>query len=300
MTANEYHHLLTDKITARKDLDFGLVPLNYQAGKWELMRIVSKKIDPRDKVVVIRATIHGDEIAGALTILNYFAELVDYAHRRGIKLIIYPLANPSGFDKGIRYNADNDKGLGNNDFIRYRLEDGSIGEEDLGPNDTFSEWLFSDDPSLSIHLPVEARLFQELVRKDPLDQVVGAIDLHQDYITKDLPPYAYHYAYGDLAALRPIAREVAKVVPLLAHFDMNAGFGEQIDENGQVVPRVAGGGFLSDEDGFIVRHDGTFSDFFYRRGAKYSLTTETSGATSIEKACLVNWIWIRGIIGLLE
>lgn len=299
MTANEYHRLLTDKITARKDLDFGLLPLNYQAGKWELMRIVSKKIGKDDKVVVIRGTIHGDEIAGALTILNYFDELVDCAHRRGIKLIIYPLGNPSGFEKGIRYNADNDKGEGNNDFLRYEMADGSY-EGDIGSGKPFKRWLMSDSPELSVHLPLEAKVIQELVRKDPLDQVAAALDLHQDYITKDLPPCAYHYAYGDLAALRPIARAVAKVVPLLAHFDMTAGFGEQIDENGKVIPRGAGGGFLSDEAGFIVRHDGTFSDFFYRRGAKYSLTTETSGATPIGKACQVNWIWIRGIIGLLE
>ncbi|MFZ2202276.1 MAG: hypothetical protein WAV56_02655, partial [Microgenomates group bacterium] len=118
--------------------------------------------------------------------------------------------------------------------------------------------------------------------------------------TPGLPPYAYHYAYGDLSALRPIAKKVAAVVPLLSHFDINAGFGEQVDENGKVIPRETGGGFLSDEDGFIVRHDGTFSDFFYRRGARYSVTTETSGATPIGKACLVNWIWIRGIIDLLE
>ena len=297
--AEELYGLLSGKIKARGDLTLAVFPLNYKAGRWEVMRIASKAIGPKDNIMVIRGTIHGDEVAGALTILNYFDDLVDYAHQRGIKLIIYPLANPSGFEKGIRYNADNDKGAGNNDFIRYRLVDGSIGEADLGPSDTFSEWLFSADPSLSIQLPVETRLFQELVKKDPLDQVAAAIDLHQDYITPGLPACAYHYAYGDLAVLRPIAKKVAEVVPLLAHFDMNSGFGEEIDENGKVVAREAGGGFWSDEAGFIVRHDGTFSDFFYRRGAKYSLTTETSGATPIEKACLVNWIWIRGIIDLV-
>ena len=298
MTAGEYYRKLSEKIEARDDLVYSMLPLKYQAGEWEVMRIVSKKIGPVDKLMVIRGTIHGDEIAGALTILNYFDELVNYAHGKGIKLIIYPLANPSGFEKGRRYNVDNDKGQGNNDFIRYRLTDGSIGEVDLGPEDAFSEWLFSDDPSLAIHLPEETRLFQKVIRQDPLDQVVAAIDLHQDFITPELPPYAYHYAYGDLSVLRPIARRVAEVVPVLAHFDMNAGFGEQIDENGKVVPRTGGSGFLSDEDGFIVRHDATFSDFFYRRGAKYSVTTETSGATPMEKACEVNWIWIEGLIDL--
>ena len=299
MLAEEFYGWLKEKIKARGDLVFSQAAVEYKAGRWEVMRIVSKTIGPKDRVMVIRGTIHGDEIAGALTILNYFDELVDYAHQRGVKLIIYPLANPSGFEKGRRYNADNDKGLGNNDFIRYRLADGSIGEKDLGPDDSFKEWLFSAAPRLSIHLPAEARLFQELIKKDPLDQVAAAIDLHQDYITPGLPPCAYHYAYGDLSVLSPIAKKVAEVVPLLAHFDMNAGFGEQIDEKGGVIPREAGGGFLSDGDGFIVRHDGTFSDFFYRRGAKYSLTTETSGATPIEKACLVNWIWIRGVIDLV-
>ena len=263
------------------------------------MRIASKTIGLADKVVVIRGTIHGDEMAGALTILNYFAELVDYAHGRGIKLIIYPLGNPSGFEKGIRYNADNDKGEGNNDFLRYEMADGSY-EGDLGVGKPFKRWLMSDAPELAIHLPLEAKVIQELVRKDPLDQVVAAIDLHQDYLTEGLPPCAYHYAYGDLSPLRPIADKIALVVPLLKYFDVDAGYGEQIDERGRDVPTVAGGGILSDENGFIIRHDGTFSDFFYRRGAKYSVTTETSGAMLIETACLVNWSWIRGIIDLLE
>ncbi|MFZ2202019.1 MAG: succinylglutamate desuccinylase/aspartoacylase family protein, partial [Microgenomates group bacterium] len=182
MTADEYHRLLTDKIKARDDLTFAMFPLNYQAGKWELMRIVSKKIGKDDKVVVIRGTIHGDEIAGALTILNYFDELVDCAHEKGIKLIIYPLGNPSGFEKGIRYNADNDKGEGNNDFLRYEMADGSY-EGDLGSGKPFKRWLMSDSPELSVHLPLEAKVIQELVRKDPLDQVAAALDLHQDYIT---------------------------------------------------------------------------------------------------------------------
>ncbi len=298
MPAKGFYRLLREKIAARDDLVYSEVPLRYQAGEWQFARIASKEIGSDDKVILVRGTIHGDEIAGALTILNYFDELVEYAHSKGVKLIIYPLGNPSGFERGTRYNADNDKGVGNNDFLRYVMPDGSI-EGDLGAGRPFTRWLMSDSPELSIRLPLEAKLTQEMVRREPLDQVAAAVDLHQDYLTEGLPPCAYHYVYGDVSIYQSIADQIAIVVPPLKHFDMDAGYNEQIDEQGRVTPRAIGGGVLSDEDGFITRYDGSFSDFFYRRGIKYSVATETSRATPLEKACLVNWIWLMGVIDLV-
>jgi hypothetical protein len=297
MPSTEYHALLRAKVDARSDLVCTTHPLTYRAGTWELLRIASTDVSPHDKVVVVRATIHGDEISGALSILNYFDELVDYAHQRGLKLILYPLGNPSGFDRRLRYNVDHHMGDGNNDFLRYVMDDGSI-ESDLGPGKPSTPWTIANDPALGIDLPEESRVMLELVQRDPLSQVVAAFDWHQDLVT-DLPMCAYHYAYGDLARYDEIAARIAEVVPLLAGYDMAGGFGEQIDDQGRLVPLTDGVAVRSDANGFIVRHDGSFSDFYQHIGAAHSVATETTGATPMKQACLVNWIWFTGVVDLL-
>jgi hypothetical protein len=298
MPAAAYHDLLRAKVGARDDLVHASHPLRHRAGEWELMRIASAGIGPADRVVVVRGTIHGDEVAGALTVLNHLDELVDEAHRRGLKLVVYPLGNPSGFERGLRYNADHHGGEGNNDFLRYVHEDGSV-TGDLAPGAAFTRWLLADEPGLGVDLPAEARLMLSLVRQDPNDQVVAAFDLHQDLVTQGLGPCAYHYAFGDLGRYDAIVARLREEVPLLAGFDVDAGFGERVDEEGRVLPKEAAVPMRSDANGFIVRYDGTFSDFYQRIGVAHSVATETSGATPVEVACRVNLIWITGVMGLL-
>lgn len=297
MPATEYHARLRSLVDARTDVVASSTPLSYRAGSWELMRIASAKLGPHDRVVVVRATIHGDETAGALTILNHFDALVDYAHERDLRLIVYPLGNPSGFDRGLRYNADHHMGEGNNDFLRYLMEDGSV-VGDLGAGGPFRRWVPADDPGLGVDLPVESRAMLGLARRDPLHQVVAALDLHQDHLS-GLPPCAYHYAFGDLARYAGIAQRVAEVVPLLVDHDVAGGFGEQIDDQGGLLPHDGTGALRSDAHGFLVRHDASFSDFYHRLGAEHSIATETSGATPMELACLVNWIWLTGVMDLV-
>jgi hypothetical protein len=296
--AADYHAALRAKVDRRRDLTVTAHPLTYRAGTWELLRVASTDIGRDDRVVVVRATIHGDETAGALTLLNDLDDIVDDAHGRGLKLILYPLGNPSGWDRGIRYNADHHMGEGNNDFLRYRLGDGSV-VGDLGPGQPFESWSMADDPAVAADLPAESLLMLQLVRQDPLDQVVAALDLHQDLLTEGLGPCAYHYAFGDLARYAGVVAEVARVVPLLANHNIAGGFGERIDASGAVLPHVTGGGMRSDANGFIVRHDGSFSDFYERIGVRHSIAAETSGATPIRDACRVNRIWLRGILHLL-
>lgn len=297
MPAAEYYEHLLAKVTARTDLVHSVHRLDYRAGSWDFLRIASRDIGPDDRVMVIRGTIHGDEIAGALTVLNHLDEIVDHAHDRGVRLVIYPLGNPSGWDLGIRYNADHHMGEGNNDFLRYVTADGEV-RSDLQSGGSFERWLMSDDPSLGIDLPLETRMMLDLVRTDPNDQVVAAFDLHQDYVTDGLAPCTYQYAFGDLDRYDEIVSRVHEVVPPLADFDMAGGFGEQIDEQGNVLPRDPDNAVRSDARGFIVRYDGTFSDYYQRIGVPHSIATETSGATPMEDACRVNLIWLTGVLDL--
>jgi len=286
MTAKEFYNILSKKIKNRRDIVIEKYKLRYKNGVYEFLKVVSKGIKPKDKIIIIRAGIHGEEIAGPLTILNHVNKIIDYAHERNIKIIIYPLGNPSGFEIGARYSIDNVLSKSsdvNNDFLRYELEDGKR-MDDIQDSNAFKSWYWSSDKKLGLKLTLENGLMHRLLKKDFLAQVVAVLDLHQDYITENVGPAAYHYSYGDLSAYKKIIEKIKKIAPILKNKYIGAG---------EESP------MKSDENGFIVRHDGTLTDLFYRLGAKYSVTVETTGATPINEACKVNLIWIFGLIDLI-
>jgi predicted deacylase len=268
---------------ARRDIEIKRHHLKNRTLGYDFFRIASRGIKRTDKIMLIRAGIHGDEVAGPLTIIQYFNRIFDYAHKRGVKLIIYPLGNPAGFDARQRYNTDYSDGLGaNNDFVRYELEDGSFAG-DIGRGAKFKRWYWSSDPRLNHDLPAETVLMHNLLKRDPLESVVASLDLHQDYISPCNRAAAYHYAFGDLSVYDRIVDTVEKIVPVLANKSISAG---------------QSGGMRTNWEGFIVRHDGTLGDLLYRLGVLYAVAPETTGKTPLDKACLVNWKWIQGLIDL--
>ena len=95
MKAKDYTAKLTDAIESRNDVVLEKYPLPYKAGLFELLKIQSKNISPKDKVILITAGIHGEEVAGPLSLLTYMDKIVDLIHTNGYKTIIYPLNNPS-------------------------------------------------------------------------------------------------------------------------------------------------------------------------------------------------------------
>ncbi len=275
---------------------------------YDFVRIISENIAPHDRILLIRAGIHGDEVAGPLTLMRHIPEILDYAHARNIKLVIFPLDNPSGFEFRLRYNVEGDKGsqsvgagesswTGNNDFMRYELEDGSIAD-DLGPGRTFKRWYPCSDPILkekgiNIRRPKETLMLEAALSTLPLNQITAHLDLHQDYISVSQEnmalgmPGAYHYPYycdGNPKKYDVIVREIEKLVPILRHIQIGGGQHSELP---------------TDSSGGIVRHDGTLGDYLCRIAPiKSCVTVETTGATDAEIADKVNLIWIRGIIDL--
>jgi len=303
MTLNEYNAALQQVLDGRGDLEARRHAIPCPQGPRTLLQLRSAGLARevaglpqsagraretntahRGDTVLIMAGLHGDEVAGPLSLLRHLNEIVDHACASGVQLIVYPLANPSGFAAGTRY-ADGDRGkLGNNDFLRYELEDGSI-VGDIGGGRLFRRWRWSSDPQLGLQLPRETALIHRLLRDDPVERVAGVIDLHQDLITKEPGAMAYHYGFGDLARYRPIVAELARMIPIARRRAINAG---------QPTP------MWTDGDGFLVRHDGTLTDLFYRLGAAHCLAVETSGATPLELACRVNCAWVLGVIDLVR
>jgi len=288
MTADAFEQTLRSTLQQRSDIGIESKPLVYQKEEYHLLRVASRFIEPSDKVLLIRAGIHGDEMAGPLFVLRYVDELFAKAHEKGIKVILYPLGNPSGFETGSRYNIDEDKGdAGNGDFMRYELLDGTL-VDDLGNNsgEPFKRWLWSSDPSLNVHLPLETQVMHEWLLKDPLSQVVACIDLHQDYLTPDAGPGAYAYTFGETSVYEPVVEQLKQIIPILSQQAFDAGF--QNEEK-----------MTTDELGCIERHDGSLTDLLNRIGAKYSVTVETMGKTPMEVAIEVNRVWVEGVMKMI-
>ena len=278
-----YYGELKKRVAERSDVRIERHLLKQGSSESDFYRIVSRDVKPNDRFMLIRAGIHGDEVAGPLTIIRHFNRIFDYAHKRGIKLIIYPLGNPTGYDARQRYNTDGGEGSDfNNDFVRYELENGKQ-VDDIRRGAKIKRWYLSSDSRLNLNLPAETLLMHHLLRRDPLENVVAALDLHQDNISRIDQAAAYHYAFGDLSVYGRIVAAIHKTVPVLAHRVISAG---------------QNSGMRTDRDGFIVRHDGTFGDLMYRLGVPYPVTAETTGRTPIDTACRVNWLWIKGLVDL--
>lgn len=255
---------------------------------YDFARIISQDIKPEDSILFIRSGIHGEEIAGPLTMRRHLNEVIDYAHDSGLKVIIYPLANPSGFESGERYNIANELGdEGTDDIIRYQLRDGSVVSE-LAEGQAFQRWFFSNSPKVRANLPQEAALMLKELKDLPVKQIKAMMDLHQDYITPDAPSGAYHYSHSDIIGsedYRPIVAEIEKLLPVLKNVEISAGYETPAKSN---------------KYGFITRHDGSLADAFYRMGVEHSIVVETMGATPLETADGVNMLWIKGVVDMIK
>ena len=303
VSSKTFTEKLSNLFKTRNDVSVKKYSLVYKKGEYDFLKISSKDIAPQDPVLLIRAGIHGDEIAGPIAIERYGNEIFDYAHAQGVKVLLYPLDNPSGFSANLRYNIDNDSGdEGNNDFLRYELEDGRIKGDLGGRKIQFRCFLWSSDPALKVHLPLETELMHKLLKEDPLPQVKASLDLHQDFITPNAPPAAYQYVLGNIEAYKPIVEEISEICPIYKNQPMDSGYNVLIDETGAVIKDPIESGIMerTDEDGSIVRYDGSITDLFYRLGTPYNVAVETTGATPLDLACKVNLLWIKGLINLIQ
>lgn len=265
---------------------------------FDSLKISSRDIKKDDPVMLIRAGIHGNEIHGPMTLFHHLDQIFEWAHGMGVKLVVFPLDNPSGYEIGERYNADGDEGsAGNNDFLRYRLKDGSIVDDLKGGNE-FAEWYWSSDPALNVHLPQETRNLHRELKRLPLSQVRAVLDLHADNYLKGA--YTYYYAFGDTSIYRPIIEFIQQRVPVLANVEVNSGFRNRSEDaadcvvDGKVVSDTAKP--KTDDFGAIIRHDGSISDLFDRLGVEHSIAVEATAEVNPEDADWINLAWIYGLI----
>lgn len=265
--------------------------LPHRGGLFRFPRLASPDLAGR-RILMVGAGIHGNEVAGPVSILRHGAHMFAAARDLGLAIVSYPLRNPSGYGCK-RYNADlpdEAVAMGNNDFLRYELSDGAIVDDLTGNDRPIRTWGWSSEPRFEAALPPETRLMHDLLRLEPLHQVDAVVDLHQDLITPHAPPRAYHYAYGDVSIYADIVAAVDRVVPVWRARAISAGF---VD-----------GALETDALGFIERHDGTWPDLMRRIGEAHgrrihAVTVETTGSTALDLACEVNRLWVCGLLEVM-
>jgi len=306
-TYSDFLRAIKNKLSHRTDVTIEVVgELHYetptQTKTYDYYKISSTPIEPADKILLIRAGIHGDETTGVLTLMKHIDAIFEYAHTRGVKLIIFPLDNPSGFEGRTRYNAEGDRGdAGNNDFVRYILADGTV-VDDLGSKNECKEWRWSSDPVFSIQLPKETTMLHNELKKLPLGQIAAVLDVHGDNFID--APYTYHYVYGDPTRYHQIVEKIRCLVPILADINVNSDYLNSPDyvpeilRNGEVV--VDNEEVNSDADGCILRYDASLPDLLQRLGAAHAITVETTSAVEEDVADQVNLLWVYGLIDLLD
>jgi hypothetical protein len=230
--------------------------------EYPLLRVTT----PGDRICTITAGFHGDEPAGSLTLLDHLPEIVAHAERRGVGLRIYPNVNPSGFQARTRYNLSDERP--NNDFLRYEVEPGRwVGE--LASNESFLRWqLFVDGPQ-------ETRALRtDLISQPPPH---AALDIHQDPYIED--PLTYAYVFGPASAFLPLVDEAGEHLTVARNM--------AVDDHHH-----------ANLSGLIVAHDGSITDYFFRRGVPYCAALETTTRAPLEACHRVNLVWIHGFIEL--
>jgi hypothetical protein len=219
-----------------------------------------------ERELVITAGFHGEEPAGPLTLQKHLGEVVRHARSRKVGLRIFPCVNPSGFERGQRYNASGERP--NNDLLRYEMENGELKGE-LQRGQSFVRWHpYRDGPK-------ETRALVTELEKGRTPE--AALDIHQDpYLGS---PLAYSYAFGPKEAFRPLIAATGKHLP--------------VAKSASVDVRIT-----TDEDGLIALHDGSVTDYFFRRGVPYTAAVETTTRSPMEACHQVNLIWILGFVDL--
>lgn len=233
-------------------------------------------VNPRcRKTLVITSGFHGEEANGPISLLEGIDKAVNYAKIMQVRLVVYPCVNPSAFELYKRYNGSNEKM--NNYFLHYQLENGQwVGI--LQPGENFAQYKIVDSPAK------EARILKRDILQYRIAE--GILDIHQQEGLLDTGDI-FAYIFDRRPTYKRIMKKLAKVAKI-ARNDKTFTF----DRGRKILYRI-------DNDGFIVLHDGTLTDMFYRFGCKFVVAAETDTRMPLDKVCQVNLIWVTELIKLV-
>lgn len=223
---------------------------------------------PGRRWLTVTSGFHGDEVAGPLTLMRRLPEIAAYAGERGVGLRIYPCVNPSGFERGTRYNASGERP--NNDLLRYEVAPG-VWRGELEKGEAPLRFaLFREGPK-------ETRALLADLESAPAPH--AALDIHQDPYLHGA--FSYAYAFGERAAYRRLLEETRRIGAIAES--------RVVDESAHAA---------TDAEGLIELYDGSVTDYFFRRGVPCAAALETTTGTPPAVSEAVNLVWIRGFIDL--
>lgn len=265
---------------------------------YPLYKIQSEKIAKKDKILVITTGFHGEEPQGPITIQNHEERILNYANEKGVKIIIYPCINPSGFEYNKRYNLS-DKSP-NNYFIYYKIKP-KIFASEIPYRTKFEKYIEMDKTKLRKQMPKESLLLIKDLKKSLINKKpIAILDMHQD----DETPKNTHYmiiAGEKRKEYQKIMQKAGKYVRILKNISLSQSsttiYGIKSPKELQKKIQKA---YQLDEKGIITIHDGTITDFLYRKGAKHAVAIETDIKMSPKTAQKINLLWIKEMIDFIS
>ena len=288
--------LVTDAARQAKllGLDTEIKTIRHKAGDWPQLWIAEAQPGLNKGIFLLTAGIHSTEVAGPIMVHRRLQEIVAATRAAGLRLVCCPLLNPSGYDhrgntedRVPDRNVDNDGGsAGNNDWLRYLLEDGTWVWNLNGR--AFTEWRWSSDPEIGERQPAETLVAHEYLKELDWSDIVAELDVHQDNLTTNLlcPAGTYQYPFGDPERFVEINESAGEIIPIYVNAPVRFS---RTDPNDVV---------LTDAKGNIPNfHDGSLSDLAHRSGVPNVATIETFGA-DLDPAIEVSMVWTRGFCRL--
>jgi len=227
------------------------------------------------KTLLVIFGFHGEEYNGPISLLKIIDKVVHYSKKKKVNLLIYPCVNPSGFDLRKRYNASNERP--NNFFLEYEIKKGK-----------WVDCLLPSQKFLKFRLIRPKAKESRLLKKDLINWgvvPVGVLDVHQD---DELPKCDfYSYIFDKKNLYKKIMAKLDRI-------------GKRC-RNVLTVNRATLFSYdVIDKDGFIIIHDGTITDMFWRYGTVYSITAETNTKTPLKTVAAINKTWIMEMIDLIS
>lgn len=145
--------------------------------------VLNNKQSPK-KTVCFSAGIHGDEISGPLSILK-FVENFNYRRFQNIKIILFPVANPSGFDKRKRRN-----------YLNRDLNGHFCDKKLTGENKMLYDAVKNEDIFFfhALHEDIDEKRFYLYNFEKKKEKIYRDI---VKFTRKYFPIHAGKYAYGD-------------------------------------------------------------------------------------------------------
>ncbi|MBI3033088.1 DUF2817 domain-containing protein [Candidatus Woesearchaeota archaeon] len=277
---------------ARTDVtvtEYGIVAT--EQNSFPLLDIASSSINGSDQpILVVTTGFHGDETCGPLTMMHHLDDIINYAHKQGVNIMLFPCINPSGFDRRTRYNHLNQGA--NNDAIRYQLEDGTW-KDDLKRSNVFKRWVWSDEytEEHGIVLPEETVALLAKLKKLPWSRVKGFLDIHQDKFSAVYgTSCTYAYCFPPLNPYHDIMKKLPPDIPILRNRTIDESHERDTDGN---IP-------VTDDYGIVTRYDGSVTDAAHRLGVPYAAALETTTNIDLRKCYGINLMWIKGFVDLIS